>query len=799
MKTKTIVAVIAILFLTSLVLSLKSLDVATAKEPSERFKGYNTQSAKWTTGNLGKAYFEGDFVSYMLRISSASKAWGATEFSISFNFHQDSSNAVYVDGFDVSDETGFQYTYTDDFLPDGTETPPGPWGTHIPTPEAGEPDPGTAPKIVNYMWAWPPGTTETQTPAGIADERYFTVQNLWSASGVPISADYVILFFRAHLALDIIWSNHLETALPTVLDGDQFESWTVTTHGASFATGSSRHFYLQYPGIGGKTIPIPIAQYPSTVISGHKYVDGILFDTWEIALHGDLALYGPWTIPYDPPPVHTGDAPWTTGYFEFTGLVTGTYNVTEEDRSGQGILHDDIIIGGDATNPDMNVDEGWARFDLEGGKTATVDFYNIRPGTIIGYKYEDMAGDGPGGIDNPIDGWAITLWKGSTNLGTVYTGTGVWPDGYYEFTQLRPDTYTVVEEDRIGWTHTSPSSIDLIVGPGETKTADFYNFNNTEITVVKWDDKNGNGERNLPEDVGIEGWHIDLYKLDGTYDWLADGNTGGDGSITFSDLGPGTYKVVEEDRIGWTHTYPLGGANYYDGITLTSGTPQSRDFGNFKNVKISGYKWNDLDGDGIWDPGEVGLGEWTIELYKWDGATWVYQTSTTTSDAPNLGYYEFADLGPGRYKVNEVDQTKWVQSYPLSPNYHDIAVTSGTNVPDKNFGNFHPKIQLTVTTTYDSDRKDVTFMITVTNPLPSALGVTVTTLHDVTVTSTLPDIPTIGPVDLPAGGSESLAAPYTYTFKHGDPNTFVVTFTATGLDADGDTVTVDITVTVTQP
>lgn len=693
MKKKSIMAVSAILFLTGLMASWLFLNpmVRAPTEPSERFKGYNTQTAKWTTGNLGKAYVEGDFVSYMLRIDVTSKVWGATEFSISFNFHQDTSNAIYVDGFDISEPTGFQYS-TVDFLPDGTETPPPGWGTHIPAPDADGSSPTAEPRITNYMDAWPPGTPETPTPTGVADERYYSVYGLpWGGF-----TDHVILFFRAHLALDIIWSEGLEQDIPTVLDGDEFNTWPATAkfHGASFATGSSRHFFLQYPGIGSKTIPIPIAAYPSTVITGHKYLEDVLFDGWEITLHGDLALYGPWTIPYDPLSVHTGDSPWTTGYFEFTGLITGTYTVYEEDRYALGIFHDDIVIGGDATNSDMNVDEGWVMFDLEGGKTATVDFYNIHPGTIIGYKYEDMAGDGPGGIDNPIDGWAITLWKGPTNLATVYTGADDWPDGYYEFTKLQPDTYTVVEEDCIGWTHTSPSSIELIVGPGETKTADFYNF---------------------------------------------------------------------------------------------------------KNVKISGYKWNDLDGDGVWDSGEVGLGEWTIELYKWNGATWVFQTSTTTSsDVANLGYYEFADLGPGRYKVNEVDQMKWVQSFPLSPDYYDITVTSGTDVPDKNFGNSHPKIQLTVTTTYDSDREDVTFMITVTNPLPSAPGTPVTTLYGITVTSTLPDIPTIGPVDLPAGSSESLAAPYKYTFKPGDPNTFVVTFTATGLDADGNTVTVDITVTVTQ-
>ncbi len=693
MKTKakaiTTAITLALLFL-GLVLSLSYRNTASAAEPSERFLGYNTEKDKWTTGNLGPAYVEGDFVSYQLRIDVDSKVWGATEFSISFNFHQDSSNAIYIDGFDISTATGFQYQIDGSFLPDGQPTPSPAW-THIPTPEAGE-SWSSGPKITNYMDPWPPGFSEPTDPnaAQVADERYFSVNGLpWGSA-----TSNIILFYRAHLALDIIWSAGLESDLPQVLDGGEFDEWTNMFMGSSFATGSSRHFFLQYPGIGGKTIPIPIAQYPSTMINGHKYVDNVLFDGWEITLSGLLTLgSGLPPIPYNPPPVLTGTPPWTTGYFEFTGLVTGSYTVDEEEMAGYE--HLDIMVTGDATNIVINIPGGWASFDLEQGGTATVDFDNVLPGNINGYKYEDMAGDGPGGTDVPIDGWAITLWMGSTNLGTVYTGTGDWPDGYYEFTDLLSGDYRVVEEDRIGWTHTSPSFVDVSLSPGETETANFYNF---------------------------------------------------------------------------------------------------------KNVKISGYKWNDLDGDGIWDAGEVGLGDWTIELYKWNGAMWGFQTSTTTSsEMANLGYYEFTNLGPGRYKVNEVDQLKWVQSYPVSPNYYDITVTSGTDVSSRNFGNFHPKIQLTVCTTYDSDRESVTFMVTVTNPLPSAPGVTITTLKDVTVTSTLLGGPTIGPVDVNAGGSESLAAPFTYTFQPGDPATFIVTFTATGLDADGDTVTVDITVTVTQP
>lgn len=248
MKTKRIVSLFLIL---SITLSLTYISPVLAGISSERFLGYNKQKGKWTTGNLGKDYVEGDYVSYQLRIDNSSKIWGLPEFNISFNFFQPSSGAVYVDGFDTSDGTGFQWSI-EDFLPDGVPIPGSGWGTHIPTPEAGESD--TDPKIVNYMDEWPPGTEDDSLlGSSPSKERYFTVH------GIPWgdATTHIILFFRARLALNVVWSAGAEANLPTELDGDEFEAWTAAWNGASYATGSSRHFYLQVEGVGAKTIPIP--------------------------------------------------------------------------------------------------------------------------------------------------------------------------------------------------------------------------------------------------------------------------------------------------------------------------------------------------------------------------------------------------------------------------------------------------------------------------------------------------------------------------------------------------------------
>jgi len=338
-------------------LSLGGTTLVVAKEPSERFKGYNSAQGKWVVGNLGKDYAEGDFVSYQLRIDSDSKMWGATEFSISYNFFQPSSGAIYVDGFDTSVASGFQWS-TGDFLPDGTDIPSG-W-PHVPTPAAGE-SWVSGPRIVNYMDAWPPGSSDG-SPAGSAPniERYFTVKGIpW-----PTNADHIILFFRAHLSLDIIWSNGLESGLPTSLDGGAFNGWTAQWKGSSFATGSSRHFTLQFEGVGDKTIPIPIVQYPTGMVSGYKivhYCNGIEWllapsNGWQITLTGMLLGQIPFTQT-----VVTGTSPWATGYFEFDGLIQGTYTLTE------------------VVKPGYTAWTGPFTFNLDRGETKSFNFFNEGP------------------------------------------------------------------------------------------------------------------------------------------------------------------------------------------------------------------------------------------------------------------------------------------------------------------------------------------------------------------------------------------------------------------------------------
>jgi len=82
---------------------------------------------------------------------------------------------------------------------------------------------------------------------------------------------------------------------------------------------------------------------------------------------------------------------------------------------------------------------------------------------------------------------------------------------------------------------------------------------------------------------------------------------------------------------------------------------------------ISGYKWNDLDGDGTWDDGEPGLSGWEIEAYecRTGNCNNLEEKGSTTTNSD--GYYIFTGLTyqpSTKFKIEEVQQTGWQPTTP---------------------------------------------------------------------------------------------------------------------------------------
>ena len=149
---------------------------------------------------------------------------------------------------------------------------------------------------------------------------------------------------------------------------------------------------------------------------------------WEICLTG----------PIEPICVRTDE----NGDYSFCNLVPGDYEVCEEQRAGW-------TPTGPTCVP-VTLDEE----SVEG-----VNFENEQPVCISGFKYNDTTTDG-------LSGWTIQLKNAA---GTVIGTDTTDGNGFYEFCDLVPGTYTVCEVTKPNWTPIGPTciTVDLDCEPSE--------------------------------------------------------------------------------------------------------------------------------------------------------------------------------------------------------------------------------------------------------------------------------------------------------------------------------------------
>jgi hypothetical protein len=96
--------------------------------------------------------------------------------------------------------------------------------------------------------------------------------------------------------------------------------------------------------------------------------------------------------------------------------------------------------------------------------------------------------------------------------------------------------------------------------------------------------------------------------------------------------------------------------------------------------RVSGYKFNDLNGNGTWDSGEPGLEGWTIHISGSSGS------HARVTDAN--GFYAFDHILPGNYQVREVEQSGWVQSAPGGEGFVNVTLSEPRALANVNFGNW---------------------------------------------------------------------------------------------------------------
>ncbi|MEN3331729.1 MAG: serralysin [Blastocatellia bacterium] len=189
-----------------------------------------------------------------------------------------------------------------------------------------------------------------------------------------------------------------------------------------------------------------------------------------------------------------------------------------------------------------------------------------------------------------------------------------------------------------------------------------------KLCVHKFNDLNGDGIQNNGE-PGLPNWSFTVTAscVGGSLITDANGNACGDFSA-------GTYTIVEQPQSGWMATTPTTQT-----VTVTVGQTTNISFGNRQDTgMLCIHKFNDSNGNGVRDPGEPGLPNWSFTATNSSGAS----TSFVTLSNGVICH----PLPVGTYTVVETAQSGWTATTPTT---QTVTITANAET-DVDFGNWRP-------------------------------------------------------------------------------------------------------------
>jgi serine-aspartate repeat-containing protein C/D/E len=309
---------------------------------------------------------------------------------------------------------------------------------------------------------------------------------------------------------------------------------------------------------------------------------------------------------------------------------------------------------------------------------------NFFAGTISGLKFNDINGNAQLDTGEPrLPNWQIYLdLNGNSRLDSNEPNTLTNAQGNYAFVNIPPGNYTVREVQQPNFRRTTPNPGIINLTPGAIiNNVNFgNNFFTGSISGLKFNDLNANGFRDATEPA-LPNWqiYIDLNNNGIVEPGEPTTLTNAQGNYTFANIVPGTYLVREVVQSAWVQTTPNPGP-----IIITGGTNAvGINFGNnLPTGSISGFKFNDLNGNGVNEPTEPRINNWPIYLdLNNNGQRDANEPLTSTN---TQGNFAFVNLPPAVYLVREVQQPGFRQT---TPNPSPITVVNGTNATNISFGN----------------------------------------------------------------------------------------------------------------
>ncbi|NCS20089.1 MAG: hypothetical protein GPJ15_08765 [Microcystis aeruginosa G11-06] len=280
-------------------------------------------------------------------------------------------------------------------------------------------------------------------------------------------------------------------------------------------------------------------------------------------------------------------------------------------------------------------------------------------------------------------GWTVFL--DSNNNGTLDAGetaTKTDPWGRYNFGGLTAGDYNVTvivpSTVQFSWLYTgsgnynpTPANSRLVTVASATtqSNVDFgykqnVSLNYGDISGYVWNDFSGDGvfdNYSYSNDKGLAGWKVSLEDEDGqTVQTTLTDKYGYYGFTGVSSFNTNSYNVTVESPDGlniWQSTYSPSQPIVYSGSSISD-----INFGYQSTYSgISGFIWNDVNGNGTWysyssgnyqnDPNESYLTNWKINLI---------QNGQIIDSTYTDGYYYFGSRPFGDYTVSvELPSADW--------------------------------------------------------------------------------------------------------------------------------------------
>ena len=382
------------------------------------------------------------------------------------------------------------------------------------------------------------------------------------------------------------------------------------------------------------------------------------------------------------------------GDYVFNNVAPGTYAVTETRPSGflPGLTRAGTVTGsgsvaGSVPTSGTGVSAGPngsdapvvqnIRLGSPGSGSSNNNFASVRAASLAGHVYADIAppnGQRDAG-EPPMPGVTVTL-TGTDFLGRAVSSVlTTAADGSFSAAGLLPGSYQLDETQPAG-TGDGPEHLGSVGGsargtanPGAVndrfgaialaseEAGTDYDFGERggQITGLVYVDSNGNGQHDAGEPP-IAGASLTLTGTSaGGLPVNISATTGADGQYLFDGVLPSDatgYTIVETQpvtyadasetvgRLNGARTGTLPSNDRIAGLVYAGGSGDGYDFGE-QGASIAGNVFNDANGNGRREPGDLPLAGVTITLTGTDATGQpVSRTTVTARD----GSYSFADL-----------------------------------------------------------------------------------------------------------------------------------------------------------